>query len=373
MSRLKFNGNKKFKIMQITDTQEIPKVSPDTIKLIDAALEKAKPDLVIFTGDQIKGYSAKFRGKNGEAKVRLCIEALLGPVIRRGIHYAITFGNHDYHPMSEKEQMKIYRESNLCLNTETSSIEKPGTFNIPIYQDDSSKPVFNIYVIHSGRDAKGGGYDPVDTDVIDWYKRTRDGLMEESGSYVPSLVFQHIPVPEYYDILKQVDKNCKGAVRAYRTHKNQYYILDESTVADGGFMNETPAIPDINTGEFEAITEKGDVIGIYVGHDHINSFSCKSDGIDLGYTQGSGFNVYGPSIDRGVRIFELDQNSPREYKTYTLTFKELVGTKVKRPLKNYIYAHAPTTIDAAIPLVVKGLLILGAVVSGLVFLFNTLR
>ena len=53
---LRFNSDHKFKIMQIADTQEIPAVSPDTLSLINNALDREKPDIVIFTGDQIKGY-----------------------------------------------------------------------------------------------------------------------------------------------------------------------------------------------------------------------------------------------------------------------------------------------------------------------------
>lgn len=36
---MKFTKNKKFKIMQITDMQEIPAVSPDTMALLEAAVE----------------------------------------------------------------------------------------------------------------------------------------------------------------------------------------------------------------------------------------------------------------------------------------------------------------------------------------------
>ena len=53
---MKFNKDGKFKIMQITDIQEIYNVSNDTLKLLEAAVEKEKPDLVVYTGDQIKGY-----------------------------------------------------------------------------------------------------------------------------------------------------------------------------------------------------------------------------------------------------------------------------------------------------------------------------
>ena len=60
---LKYNKNKKFKIMQITDIQEVPKISPDTKKLLNAVIEQEKPDLVVLTGDQIKGYGASYKVK----------------------------------------------------------------------------------------------------------------------------------------------------------------------------------------------------------------------------------------------------------------------------------------------------------------------
>ena len=44
---LKFK-NGKFKVMHITDTQESAAVAKDTLKLINAALDAEKPDLVVF-------------------------------------------------------------------------------------------------------------------------------------------------------------------------------------------------------------------------------------------------------------------------------------------------------------------------------------
>lgn len=58
---MRMNKDGLFKIMQITDMQEIPKVSPDTMALLDAAIEDEKPDLVVYTGDQIKGYGGRTR------------------------------------------------------------------------------------------------------------------------------------------------------------------------------------------------------------------------------------------------------------------------------------------------------------------------
>lgn len=64
----------------------------------------------------------------------------------------------------------------------------------------------NLYLFDTGTDAKGGGYEAFDPAIIDWYRKTRDALKAKTGHYVPSLVFQHIPMPEYYHVLRRVKK-----------------------------------------------------------------------------------------------------------------------------------------------------------------------
>lgn len=361
---LRFNSNHKFKIMQIADTQEIPEVSPDTLSLINAALEREKPDLVIYTGDQIKGYSKKFK-KNPKI-VEKTIDVLVEPVASRNIPFMVTYGNHDAQVgIDNIEQYKFYAKYPTFLSGNPRSKKDVGTADIQIYSHDSDRPVFGLYIIDSHGKAKdGAGYAPVEKKQIDWYVKRRDELKNENGDYLPSLVFQHIPVPEFFDVIQKVPKRTKGAVPAYGVHENEYFVLRDETKAEGGFMLESPASPDVNTGEFEAMSEKGDVLGIFVGHDHNNSFVVNYKGVDLGYTQGAGFNVYGPGENRGVRIFELDENSPREYKTYTATFGELCGTKIKTPVQEFVYTHAPTSPRAVKPILIKVGITLGIIILG---------
>ena len=350
---LRFNSDHKFKIMQIADTQEIPAVSPDTLSLINNALDREKPDLVIFTGDQIKGYSKKF--KKDPAIIESTIDTLVEPIARRNIPFMVTYGNHDAQcGVDNRGQYKFYAKYDNFISGDLRNSDDVGTADIQIYSSTEDKPVFELYIIDSHGKAKdGAGYAPVDKEQIEWYISRREQLKAENGDYLPSLVFQHIPVPEFFDVIKKVPKGTKGAVPAYGAHENEYFVLNDETIAEGGFMLESPASPDVNTGEFEAMSEKGDVLGIYVGHDHNNSFVVKYKGIDLGYTQGAGFNVYGPGENRGVRIFELDETASREYKTYTATFKELCGTKIKTPVKEFIYKHAPTSPRAVKPILIK--------------------
>ena len=350
---LRFNSDHKFKIMQIADTQEIPAVSPDTLSLINNALDREKPDLVIFTGDQIKGYSKKF--KKDPAIIESTIDILVEPIAKRNIPFMVTYGNHDAQcGVDNRGQYKFYAKYDNFISGDLRNSDDVGTADIQIYSSTEDKPVFELYIIDSHGKAKdGAGYAPVDKEQIEWYVSRREQLKAENGDYLPSLVFQHIPVPEFFDVIKKVPKGTKGAVPAYGAHENEYFVLNDETIAEGGFMLESPASPDVNTGEFEAMSEKGDVLGIYVGHDHNNSFVVKYKGVDLGYTQGAGFNVYGPGENRGVRIFELDETAPREYKTHTATFKELCGTKIKTPVKEFIYKHAPTSPRAVKPILIK--------------------
>lgn len=361
---MKFNKNGKFKIMQITDMQEIPAVSPDTMNLLEAAVETEKPDLVVYTGDQIKGYGVTYKGKGKalEEAVAKTISTLLSPVTKRNIPFAVTFGNHDRQVgISNKDQFEnIYKSLPNCVGEQAEGIDGGGTCAIPIEASDGlGKTIFNLYLFDSGTDAKGGGYEPFDRKIIEWYKNERERLKSQNGSYVPSIVFQHIPMCEYYNVLKQVKKSHKGAIRAFRTHKNEYYVLGD-TCREGDEFLEPPSIPNENTGEFDAVSEKGDVLAVFVGHDHKNSFVGRYKNVDLGFTQSSGFNVYGNRTHRGVRIIELDENNPRDYKTYTRTFEQLVGTKVNRPVFDYLTSKAPETMDAAIPMILKGVTVVVA-------------
>ena len=88
---LKFK-NGKFRILMIADTQEGRNVSSDTMKLIEASLDRAEPDMVVYSGDQIWG-KRSFKGDKNE--VRRVLKELTQPVVDRKIPFAVCFGNHD--------------------------------------------------------------------------------------------------------------------------------------------------------------------------------------------------------------------------------------------------------------------------------------
>ena len=89
---LRFNEDGTFRVLQMADIQDKPEVNRDTIRLIKAAIREAKPDLVVLTGDQIRGYDPAYidtflrrRGEKPGARVRLIteVEARIYGVKRR--------------------------------------------------------------------------------------------------------------------------------------------------------------------------------------------------------------------------------------------------------------------------------------------------
>lgn len=366
MQNRKLNfSNRKFRIMQIADTQEIPAVSPDTIKLISAALDAAKPDLVVFTGDQIKGYSSFFLGEKGKNNVISTIKELIKPLEERSIPFTITFGNHDGEAaLNNSEQFEIYKESPMFVYSKPACEDDKGTFCLEIGRNNGETG-FLVYLFDTHSKAKGGGYSGLNTNQIDWYRSVRDSY----DTALPSLAFQHIPTPEFFDVIKQVPRFTKGCVRAYGDHKNEFYALDPNNSGAEDFMGESPAAPYENSGEIDAFLEKGEMLGLFVGHDHNNSFVSKYKGIDLGYTQGAGFNVYGPGHKRGVRIFDIDENG--SYSTKTVTFGELCGKDVKNKAKFALYTYAPTNVSQ-VTTALKEIAVIGGAAAGIGYIVKKL-
>lgn len=354
---LKFN-NGKFRIMQIADTQDTSMTSPDTVNFIRCAVKKAKPDLVVFSGDQLKGYGITFNIGNRKANPKIAIDNILKPIDEAGVPFTFVFGNHDDQCAADKkQQLEIYKNHKNCLAFNADdTIDGYANHNLLIMGEDG-KPSLNVLLIDSLSMSLNGKCSPVSKNQIEWYKTVRDDLKEKYGDYVPTILFQHIPVPEMWNLLMEVPKK-KGVATGYRDHAGKFYGLNPEycVIDDRSFVWETPAAPEVNTGEFDALNEKGEVFAMFFGHDHNNSFVGEYKGMKMGYTQGCGFNVYGPADKRGVRIFDFCENDVKNFKTTTIGIKDLPDFKVTKKIRYNAYTYAPNSFDAALPLI-KGAVI----------------
>lgn len=126
---------------------------------------------------------------------------------------------------------------------------------------------------------------------IDWYAKQSAGYTARNGGVpLPSLAFFHIPLPEYAEAWK---------------HNVSY-----------GNKMEDVCSSRINSGLFAAMVENGDIMGTFVGHDHINDFWSEHHGIRLCYGRASGHNTYGrEGFPRGARVIRLRQGE-RGFETW---------------------------------------------------------
>ncbi len=100
------------------------------------------------------------------------------------------------------------------------------------------------------------------------------------GEKLPALAFFHIPLPEYHEVWDY--HTCYGV------------------------KYEEICPPLVNSGLFAALHEAGDVLGTFVGHDHVNDFIGELHGIRLAYGRATGYNTYGRAgMARGARVIRL--------------------------------------------------------------------
>lgn len=322
----------KFKIMLLGDlhdcydmkTDNAAEKMDDTLALIGKAVKELKPDLVIYMGDNARAST--------EYEMRAVISRITYPVSVSDTPFDLVFGNHDREcEVDLPTQLKLYREHENCYAFNADDgLSGYGNHNLVIKSGDGEKDIFNLWFIDSHNlysDRSKSYYDAVHEDQIEWYKKTAKELADKNGGKVlPSLLFQHIPVPEEYELLREAKPYEKlDSVQGHKTYSDKYYLLKPEVE---GYLGEGPAVPDFNSGEFAAWKETGDVLGAFFGHDHMNDFAGYVDGILLAQCKTAGFRVYTDGCRSGVRLITLEENNPENVQTRMYHFKDF-GLKSK--------------------------------------------
>ncbi|MBQ8026910.1 MAG: metallophosphoesterase [Clostridia bacterium] len=339
--------NGKFKILQVSDPQDMHYPRRSMLKMLDKAYDTIKPDLVVFTGDNVLSnhlLDARFGNKKvaegWEAtrdRMRKSLSIILDPLEKRGIPFAMIFGNHDdMCCMTKEEIIDLYREYSCFVGlTDTYGFGDVGTHNIIIYSGD--KPKFNLWMMDTSRQDKelDKGFEGVTAAAVEWYVEKSNSLKEQNGGKpLPSLMFQHIPVSEIDDCVEQCSADADGAAKLY--DENKYIRLKPEKVNSGRLYEPTPGCKD-NYGQFDAIKQQGDVLSLVYGHHHMNMFDITHDGVRMIQTPAASFRCYGNSL-RGVRLFEVDENSPETFTTKHFTYFDIVGKTPASMLSYFIDA-----------------------------------
>ncbi len=308
------------RILIIADPQDIDTPQPAMLSLMNASLDAAQPDLVVFLGDMIHG-----RDLRGEDRVKKAIDAAVSPVVERGIPFALVFGNHDEEcKISKEDQLKIYQSYPGCLAVDGEDLPGCGNYYIVVENPVQPESPVVLWFMDSGSYAEEGKgtYGYVTEEQNEWMLSAYAELCEKYASPV-SYVFQHIPVLQVYNMIKEVPFGTSGAVTCYGPNFGKWYVLDDEYIW-AGHMGEGPCSSEYDSGEFDA-WKKMNVKAAFFGHDHLNDYCGTYEGIDMVTTSGVGFYLYGRGDEHGTRLVTLNAENPTEYETKMLYYKDHVS------------------------------------------------
>ncbi|MBA0826562.1 hypothetical protein Goarm_011394 [Gossypium armourianum] len=316
--KLRFGRTGEFKILQVADmhyadgkTTPCLNVLPsqvhgcsdlNTSAFIQRMIQAEKPNLIVFTGDNIFGFEAKDSAKS--------LNAAFAPAIAAGIPWAAVLGNHDQQgTLSREGVMKHIVGLKHTLSqfnpSEAHIIDGFGNYNLEVGGVEGSgfanKSVLNLYFLDSGDYSTVPsipGYGWIKPSQQLWFQRTSAKLQVRTSSelsmdaifgpnnkpflfvsqsaymrppmakksFAPGLVYFHIPLPEFAS-------------------------FEASNFT--GVRQEGISSASINSGFFTTMVEAGDVKAVFTGHDHLNDFCGQMTGIQLCYAGGFGYHAYG--------------------------------------------------------------------------------
>ena len=309
--KLRFPADGIFKILMVSDIQESASYDERTLRTIEGLLDKEKPNLVIWGGDNCYGPNIQ-----SEQDFRTFLDVFSTPMECRHIPWAHVFGNHDHDLfLDDHWQQSLYEQYPYCVSKHTEGIGGLTNFMLPLYKHGNEEIAFAVWfldtnnlaenmnhLVPSGNMAKESLLPrmPADNMIWDvlrfeqlmWYWNSSVALEKYCKQKIPAMMCMHIAPYEYLRVAAN-PKVCG---------------LTGSSVEQ-----LTPGV--FNSGIFSEILQRGDVRCICCGHTHRNDFSSIYCGIQLCYDGCVGFSCYGDDNTRGGRIFEISEHDPWNIRT----------------------------------------------------------
>lgn len=173
------------------------------------------------------------------------LDAILAPVAERGIPFAAVFGNHDDEGgVSKETQLAIYQSYPGCLmSAGPDDITGCGNYNLLVWYRTAAARCAISGFWTAGRMARRAF---PSTPALSRIRSTGtprppQALKEQYGEMLPAYLFQHIIVPEIYDLLTEVpasEKKAEGVVKGFSSHSGHYYKTGNGFTA--GHLGEAP-------------------------------------------------------------------------------------------------------------------------------------
>ncbi|KAG9037463.1 hypothetical protein FRB95_005402 [Tulasnella sp. JGI-2019a] len=300
-----------------------------TQSLIARMLELEKPDLVVFTGDQLNGQTTSWSATSVIAKA-------IDEVIKANVPWTVVFGNHDDErtDLSRAEQMRVYQSFPGAIQEMEAGeqwVDGVGNYVVKVRSaDPSATHLLTLYFLDSHAYAAGGwtfwkpaDYDWIKQTQIEWFVKQseaispierpftpdgasdlakvwpRNGLDERADKTLSkpnALVFFHIPLPEAY---LPADMTSKGEVLSY----GQMLEGEGSPKKNSGFF-QNGILKATSPGPNGGTTNEVKVLAH--GHCHITDQCKRVNGVWICFGGGGSFSGYSKiGFDRRFRVYDI--------------------------------------------------------------------
>ncbi|BEI89611.1 uncharacterized protein CcaverHIS019_0209730 [Cutaneotrichosporon cavernicola] len=339
----KFRIDGSFKIMQIADlhfsvgkgecrdTDKNPCAAyPDTAAWLAEALDAEKPDMVVFSGDQLNGQKTSYDSLS-------VLATFAEPVIARKIQWAAVFGNHDSEIADDREmQMRALASMPYSLaRLGPAEVAGVGNYDVRILSPDASRThIFTLYFLDSGAYKKSmlpfvqPGYDYIRESQTEWFRKTsatvdpierpfrpdgaddlgkiwkrRLGRRQSTPTFAKpnAMMWFHIPLVEAYD---PADPTDDAAFADSKLNLGTSDAPDDKSVSrltNGGFFSN--GIEKMLESDGERRTE---VKVLSHGHVHNTDRCRRVRGVWMCFNGGSSYGGYGKvGFDRRVRLYDV--------------------------------------------------------------------
>lgn len=325
---LKFGDDGKFTILHLTDTQDDQYPAHELKPFLEKAIEQAKPDLIVFTGDLVEDFrqgdfkdnfgvwegvvALGIKGKDKEKTQKntfLAADYVLSVFEESGVPFALTQGNNDYKTCVSNDEWKtFYANYKNNLTADQSDGSDGIDYRLPIFGADGKEVKLNIYCMDTGEHG-------ISDASVDWYAADSSAQKTQNGKPVPAFVFQHIPVEELAHLFTTCDKNDPDGVLVVSLGGIKRYKLIDGA---HGYFDNVYYGEDGESYEFTAWKQQGDVIAAFFGHMHQDGYSGTYDGIELNMTYGCEFAKSGPY---GMRVITLSEDDVTAYENQIYSFE----------------------------------------------------
>ncbi|GJJ11195.1 hypothetical protein Clacol_005427 [Clathrus columnatus] len=334
------------------DTDRVPCQWGDdlTSDLVASVLDAEKPDLVLFSGDQLNGQGSSWDSRSVLAKFAV-------PVIERKIPWAAIFGNHDDETdLSREYEMKHFLQLPYFVGSAgPSDVHGVGNYVLKVYSPDPSKThVLTLYMLDSGAYDTGfwspfgflaTSYDYLRESQIEWFLSESDkippiirpfkpdtskdlGKVWKRQAALPSdeeerlakpnaLMFFHIPIPEVMPARDNQSVSLTPIL--FQAYNDADVDPVTGKTLNVGQQLDGKGSPKKNVGFFDkavlSAPESEDGVGREVkvignGHSHVSENCRRIRGVWLCFG-GGGF-------DRRFRVYDISEYG-ETIKTYKRT------------------------------------------------------